>query len=111
MSKIKTIDLYYIATISRSIERMVDHITKVKKDDVLFLQGISNVLDLLKDLVDDIDNITYTKALQFVEKAESMKGIEVHDVTTYVKRRINKYLLDISEVLIDWGVTKELDTV
>ncbi|MBN2458211.1 PhoU domain-containing protein [Candidatus Woesearchaeota archaeon] len=110
--KLKTIDLYYISLISRDLERFVDHLIKLEKSDKEYLKQIIESMDILKEIMDSLKknkaNPEYKKALDFVRKVASIENIKVKDVKHYDKRRIKGLLSSVSEVLIDWAITKEI---
>jgi phosphate uptake regulator len=116
-AKMKVIDLYYVSLISKDLERMVDHLIQLDKNESQILHQISDIIDYLKSLIENINNkksphyLNSKNAVQFVKKVHSIKAFEVKDVRTYDKRRVRRLLLNISETVIDWAITKELEDV
>jgi len=108
-SKLKTIDLYYIELLSRSIEGMVDHLIGIERTQADFLHSVDKCVDVLQGIFDTFEKLDYLKAIEFLKSVKAIKEIEVKDVKTYRKRRIKKYLTDVSEVLLDWAITKEIE--
>lgn len=108
-SKLKTIDLYYIELLSRSLEGMVDHLIGIERTETDFLKSVDNAIDVLQKIFDEFDALDYNRAIVFLESVKVLKEIEVKDVKTYRKRRIKKYLTNVSEVLLDWAITKEIE--
>jgi len=112
LSKMKAINLYYISMVSRNIERLVDHLLHLKKEDSSFLHAIAQRIEKLKDIMEGIESehtLTYEKAVEFIKSVLAIKQVKVSDLETYDKQRIRQYLIGISEVLIDWAITKEID--
>lgn len=114
-SKVKAIDLYYISLLAKDLERVVDHLIKIDKNDSITLKQILLIIDSLKDIAENLDNeksqfyLNYRNAINLAKKVEAMKNIEVNDVKTYEKRRLKSLFLRVSEIMIDWAVTKEIE--
>ena len=114
-SKLKIVDLYYIALIAKSMERLVDHCIVLDKNDAKFLEEVLEVIKSLKDVIDlAIDpqkKFDYHSAIQFSQKALAIKEEPITGIKSYHKVRIRRYLVNISEVLIDWAITNETEAV
>jgi len=108
-SNLKTIDLYYIELLSRSLEGMVDHLIGIERTETDFLTAVDHAIEVLQGIFDNFDALDYHKAIEFLESVNALNEIEVKDVKTYRKRRIKKYLINVSEVLLDWAITKEIE--
>ena len=108
-SKLKTIDLYYIGLVSTYLERMVDHLIGLKKTERQFLEHVFKAVDKLQHIFENLEQLDYHKAIEFLRVLRKMKDIEIKDVGTYQKRRIKKYLINVGEVLLDWAITNELE--
>ncbi|MFW6220293.1 MAG: PhoU domain-containing protein [Nanoarchaeota archaeon] len=112
--KLKMIDLYYISLISRDLERIVDHIIRLEKTDIVFLKKIEEVIVFLKnniekqDLIKNKFRIDYEIAIQFTKKVKSIGKISKQDKHLYDKRRIIGLLNKVSEITIDWSITNNI---
>lgn len=113
ITKLKTIDLYYISMISRQIERMVDHIINIDKSDVRFLGCLLKSVDILKSIVDEIaapkGEIGIKSAITFIKSAGKIPNPEIRNLKTYDKGRIRGLMIEISEIFIDWAITKQIE--
>lgn len=116
-TKMKGIDIYYTSLISKDLERMVDHLIQFDKKEVIILNQILDIIDYLKNLIENLDNkespyyLNYKNAIYFIKKVDNIKPIEVKDVRTYDKRRVRRLLSNISETIVDWAITKEIEDV
>ncbi len=113
-SKLKPIDLYYISRISMSVERMADHIITFEKKDLNFLEKLLPAVDSLKSLIekDDSDDnwLTPEDAINFIRICTSLDSKEPEDIKSYSKMRVNQSLIAISETLMDWAMTKQVES-
>ena len=108
-SDLKAIELYYAAQISQHLERMVDSIILVDKKDVSFLKPILPIIEDITVFLEKIENLDYTKAIDLVKKVLAIKSPKIENIDTYGKRRIRSNLVSVSEVFLDWAITKELN--
>jgi len=101
---LKMIDLYYISLITTDLERVVDHIIKLTKKDALYLQKLVKLIEELKAIIDSMDEkFEHKTAIEFAKKAKALEGTK-----TYDKRRIRDLFTNISEIVLDWSITKEI---
>jgi phosphate uptake regulator len=113
-AKLKMIDLYYISLISRDLERTVDHIIKLEKNDNHFIRKIEEIIVFLKDNIEKLDFkknkglFDYNIAIEFAKKVKSIGNISKSDKKLYDKRRIKGLLNKISEIVIDWSITNHI---
>ncbi len=111
--KLKMIDLFYISQLTRDLERMVDHLIMLNKDDLEFIRQIGDVVQNLKDNIEKLDmtgkkdNFDYVDAIEFLKKVKKLDYR--NDKKNYDKRRIKGLLLNVSEVLLDWSITTAID--
>ncbi|MGM5482359.1 MAG: PhoU domain-containing protein [Nanobdellota archaeon] len=109
-AKLKMIDLFYISQITRDLERMVDHLIKLKKEDLGFIKQVGEVIQKLKEDIEAVDikkkedKLEYNDSILFLKKVKKLK----HKEKEYNKRRIKSLLLNISEVLLDWSITNTI---
>lgn len=112
-TKIKTVNLHYIALLTRDLERMADHLIQVSKDEKDFLESISELMNSLKEVIelaiDPGKSLNYAEVMKFAKKIFRMKGEKVIDINSYHKRRVRHYFGSISEVLMDWAITNETE--
>ena len=110
---LKMIDLYYISLITVDLERMVDYMIQLKKTDIVFLEKISGVIDLLKKMMESLDTkskitkFTHTNAIEFVKTVKVLGDSSNKD--DYCKRRIADLMSNISEIILDWSITNQID--
>jgi phosphate uptake regulator len=109
VSRLKTIDLYYIELVSTYLEGMADHLIGIEKTEKEFLDSVRDAVDALQDIFDNLKELDYEKAIVFLKKVKLIRNNEVKNVETYRKRRIKKYLINVSEVMLDWAITKEIE--
>ncbi|MFC1753171.1 hypothetical protein ACFL96_07225 [Thermoproteota archaeon] len=109
-SKLKTVDLFYIALIAKDMERLADHVILIE-DNEKFLEDVLEVIRSLKEIIDlatdPKKNIDYHSAVKFSKNAVGLKEENITSMESYHNVRIKHYLENISEVLIDWAVTNE----
>ncbi|HLC99317.1 MAG TPA: hypothetical protein VJC00_04900 [Candidatus Nanoarchaeia archaeon] len=113
-SKLRTVDLFYTALIAKDLERLADHIIVIDEKEKDFLKDVLEVVRSLKDVIDlateprkDQNGLDYQSAVNFAEKAIALKEGKAKGIESYHKVRIRHYLLNISDVLIDWAVTNK----
>ena len=108
-SKLKTVDLYYISLLSQNLEKMVDSIILVDKKEVLFLRKILKIINNIKDLLEETDKLDYNMVIELEKSISHIATPDVENLKTYGLRRIKRHLSNISEVLLDWAITKEVE--
>lgn len=107
-AKLKMIDLFYISQITRDLERMVDHLIRLKKEDINYTKQVEDIIQKLKEDIESLDlnkksgRFDYTSGIQFLKKVKKLKYKESRE---YDKRRIKSLLLNVSEVMLDWSIT------
>lgn len=102
------IELHYIATISKDLEKMVDSLILVDKDEKPFLKKILKIIENIRDLLENPKNLNYKTVIELDKAIVGLKSPEIENIKTYGKRRIKRNLTTISEVFFDWAITKEL---
>ncbi|MBD3314127.1 hypothetical protein GF345_06810 [Candidatus Woesearchaeota archaeon] len=111
-TKLKTVDLFYTALIAKDIERLADHIILIEEKEKKFIGDVLDVVRSLKDVIesatDHSKNLDYKSAIKFSKTAVGLKDVEIKGIESYHKLRIKHYLINISEVLLDWAVTHEV---
>ncbi|MBI2107498.1 hypothetical protein HYT54_00050 [Candidatus Woesearchaeota archaeon] len=107
---LKTIDLYYISLISKELERMVDHLIQLKPDQKEFLNSLHEPIAHLQKILENTKALNHKSAIQFIRICLKIRNYS-RDISTYDHERIRLYLLNISEVLMDWAITNELEGI
>ena len=112
-SQLRTIELHYISLMSKELERLVDILSVMENLDTSFLKSVLDVVDLLKDLLENIGTDSFSlsphEALVFIKKVEQVESVKVKDIATYEKKRAKELLVTLSEILIDWALYYELE--
>ena len=114
-SKLKTIYIHYISLISKSLERMVDNLRLVNKTEKNFLESVLSTINELAKIIEktndlgDMGNIDYKTVSHFVKKVLKIQVHPIKNIETHKKRMIKDLLENISEVLMDWAITKEIE--
>lgn len=108
-SKLRNIDLYYTSLISKQLETMVDNLIRLDHNDKTFFDEISKPVEILQNSLQDISKIDQKCAMEFAKSISSIKKIDVKDAKTYDMARIRKSLIKISEVIMDWMVTLQIE--
>jgi phosphate uptake regulator len=107
--KQKPIELHYISILSKDIERMVDHIIQLDQKEKVFLEEIYKVIQILKNILDNTSELDEIKAIFLTKNVLKIKKEKVGNLNSYLKRRVRQYLLNISEVILDFAITKKLE--
>ena len=108
-TKLKNIDLYYISLISKELERMVDRIICLDKNDKKFLEEITKPIEILQNISQDTTKLSQAQAMEFAKEVSLIKNMAVKDVRTNDMSRIKQNLTAISEVVMDWMVTLKIE--
>ncbi len=110
VSKVRTIDLYYIAQIARELEHIADYLILINPKDTRFFGEIRDYIDGLKQITDMIyqKGLQYKEAIRFAKRILQMKKTPVASLELYHKHQVKNALQTISEVLIDWSITNEM---
>jgi len=107
-TKLKTVDLYYIALLSQDLERMVDNLIFVEQKEINFLKKILKIVDNIKQLLEELDKLNFSMAIELGKNISLLKTPEVENLKTYGLRRIKKHFSNISEIFFDWAATTEV---
>ena len=111
---LKHVDLFYLSIISQNLEGLADHILLLDESKRSFLKKIVDIVEQLQVILEDMNSddkskkFNYKLALEFTKLVSGIEPVKVKDLQTYDKKRIRKDLMNISEVLIDWSITKEI---
>ncbi|MBI2144453.1 hypothetical protein HYU17_04875 [Candidatus Woesearchaeota archaeon] len=104
-SKLRHIELFYIALVSKSLEGLADHlILATGRQSKSLGEPVHNVLlSLLKCL----DELNYRSAASFA--SEVLSAVDVFNDKDIHAHRIKALLQQLSETLVDWAVTNEVE--
>jgi antitoxin component of MazEF toxin-antitoxin module len=105
---LKTVDLYYIASLSQDLERMVDNLIFVEKKETAFLKKTLQIVNNIQMLLEDLNKLNFNSVIQLEKNISLLKAPEVDNIKTYGLRRIRRHFVNISEIFFDWAVTTEL---
>lgn len=109
-SKLKLIDLYYISLLSKNVEELVDHLIRLESNEIAFFRSLSEMIDEFKKIVEDLDTkLKFDIATDFVKKASEIKDIKIADAKSYDKKIIRNSMINISEIILDWSITRKLE--
>lgn len=112
-TKLRPIELHYLALIAKDLERMTDHLINLDAKERAFLGAILDLLSLLKESIETLTTpkrkFTHLDALKFVQAVNKLKEEPVTGIQSYYRVRIKHYLSNISEVLLDWAITDKLE--
>lgn len=108
-TKLKTVDLYYIALLSQDLERMVDSLIFVEQKEINILRKVLKIIDNIKHLLEELDKLNFSKVIELEKNISLLKIPEVKNLRTYGLRRIKRHLSNISEILFDWAITVEIE--
>jgi len=109
-TNIKTVYLHYTALISKDLEKAVDQIPNVGKNDKVFLQSFEDSLSVLLQILEKIlsgntAELKHTDAITFAKKVDTMKSGATSNIQSYAKLQAKQLLTNISEILFDWSVS------
>ncbi|MBN1386619.1 hypothetical protein JW968_06650 [Candidatus Woesearchaeota archaeon] len=109
-SKLKPVDIHFISNMSRSLERFVDHLIVVDKSEKKLFMELKEIIETLKVLLDNFEKLNYTEAIGFLKKVDKTSVAQVKSIQDYHKRRIRGHLVNVAEILMDWAITKEIES-
>ena len=108
-TNLKTIELHYIALLTYDLERMVDSLILVDQIEKDLLKKTLSIIDIISNLLEDLDKLTFQKVIALEKKISIIKTPIVENLKTYGQRRIKRHFSNISVVLFDWAITKEVE--
>lgn len=111
---IKHVDLFYIGIISQNLEGLADHIILLNKSETAFLNKILEIVGSLQKIIEDLSDsklkkLEHETAIDFAKMVLRLGEIKVKDIESYNRKRVKKALVNISDVLIDWSITKKIE--
>jgi phosphate uptake regulator len=106
-SKLRHIELFYIAILSKNLEGLADQLfsSTGNRNSKKIAKEVQNIL---LNILKCIDTLDYGSASSFVN--DVLKSTDKMTEKDSCTVRIKALLHHISETLIDWTVTKEVDT-
>lgn len=108
-TKLRTIELHYISLISLELERMADSLILVERSESKFLKNIHEIVDSMKELLQDIKSIKVADVIDIDKSISQLKTPKMENLKTYGLRRIKKHFSNISEVFFDWAISTRLE--
>ena len=105
-SSLSPVELHYLALLAQHVERLVDYMIQIQ--DMKFVENIREYIELIKQLMLDPHELSYPAVLEFTSRVAEMKHAQVSDLSSYYKRRVRSHLGSLSEVLLNWAITKEV---
>ncbi len=107
---IKTVYLHYTALISKDLEKAVDQIPFVGRNDRQFLNSFEDSLSMLLQILEKVVSVnstelSYKDTIAFTKKVDSIRAGPTTSMHSYNKFLVKQLLSNISEVLFDWSVS------
>ncbi len=106
---IKPIDMHYTLQIATELERVVDYIILVDPKEKKDLEKVLKLIEMLKENLEDTHNLDYLKAAQFTKQVHKLKDNKTDNLKNANEGRIKRILSNISEVLLDWSITRKIE--
>lgn len=105
-SKLRHIELFYTALLSKSLEGLADQLVSVPNTKQGKL-AVSAVHSLLLSLLKCMDSLDYRAAALFAN--EVLATVDKFDDKDSCLGKVKVLLLQVSETVIDWSVTNEIE--
>ena len=103
-SKLKMIHLHYISLISKEIEHIADHLITLDEKNKGFFEKLLKKIQALKTIIElaivDSESFDYVVAVRFAKEAAELSKEKI--------KEIHNSLDNITEVLLDWAITKKV---
>ncbi len=109
-SKTKMVHLYYIAQITRELERMADRIVLLGDKETKFLLMVIERIDALREIIEEVftEKFTTRTVIGFSKLVGRLPEGKITSINAYSRRRIKDNLDNICDVLMDWAITNEV---
>ena len=112
-TNLKLIDLYYISTISKELERIVDNLIVLDKKEKELLNHSLIAINSLKEILEGKNleqgkKLEHSTAIEFVKRTLSMQNIEIKSNSKGITNIANSFI-NISDVILDWSITNQLE--
>jgi phosphate uptake regulator len=104
--KLRHIDLYYIGSLSKTLEQITDNIIRLGSDDITLEQ----ILPVLRKLDEVLARIDQASVVSFIRQISRLERSTVTDTRTYYRASIISLLEEAGAVLSDWMITKKIDS-
>jgi hypothetical protein len=108
-TKLKPIELHYISLISQHLERMVDFLIKLEKKNKTFLKEILSIIDEMNNIVLNLSTLDFKDIVALIKKVLALKQEGMNNVEQYNRSITGGNLMNVSEIFLDWSITKEID--
>ncbi len=113
-SDLKMIDLHYIATISKELERIVDQIIVLDTKHSTLLELALEIIESLKKILEDIHKdtkyrLTPADAISFVKQIFAFQKAYAPLPKSPVLQQMENSFMNIGDVLMDMAITHQLE--
>ncbi|MGM5485065.1 MAG: PhoU domain-containing protein [Nanobdellota archaeon] len=105
-SKYKIIEVHYIGFISKDLERLVDHLKEIPSSEEKYMDKTEKVIGHLDSLFGK--KFDYDDVLEYTKKVNDVPYQEVKGSDSYHKVRVKAALESMSEVLMNWSISKKI---
>jgi phosphate uptake regulator len=112
-SKYKLIDLHYMSTIAKDMEKLVDHLKEIPRTETKYLISIDRIITDLENIFLLFDSKAkqmspYDGVMKFLNSMKDFPHEDVKNMTIYHKVRIQAAIESISRALMNWAITEEI---
>jgi phosphate uptake regulator len=104
-TKLRHVDLYYIGSISRLLERITDILISLDPNSKL----INSCEKFIMHLQNVLNNLNLSTVTDFIKEIENKGQIEVTNLKTYKEKRIYALFGHVVEILGNWVITEQVD--
>ncbi|HII16725.1 TPA: hypothetical protein HA361_02305 [Candidatus Woesearchaeota archaeon] len=108
-ARLRPIELHYVSLISVYLERIADVIIRMKPSEQPYLKMVLEVVELIRAALDDAGGISYASAIDIAKKALKLKEKKMESIAAYNIALIRNNLINVSEILLDWSMTLQMD--
>jgi len=106
---LRQIETHYMYHIAIDLERLVDSIIMLDVKHRQFISSVFPIIDKLKMMIEQTDDFDYIKAAEITLLVQSLEVVSGSEEQRYLQMRIIKLLQNISEVGLDWSISKTLN--
>ena len=106
---IRPIEMHYTLQIAIELERIVDYIILLNNSDKDYLEEIHGLIEVIKTRLEQIDQLDYLTAAALVNKVNSLTEFKIVNVKNSNKSRIKRHFQNLSEIMMDWAITKKIE--
>jgi phosphate uptake regulator len=105
-STLQAIDIHYIDLMSKSLERLTDHLRKIDRTEKAFLKGTLDGIERIRKLIEKAiaKTIEPDEALDAVAPVQRLKSDDRKSEQAHHKSIVASSMERIVEILLDWAV-------